>query len=73
MLLSPWDSDPRKVAQAMPGKNWKLQTRLLVREGALHQQIRNCLKIVKERREKLVAGPRWEPDSRTERPTDCQS
>jgi hypothetical protein len=30
----------------MPGKNWKLQTRLLVREGSPHQQTRNCLKII---------------------------
>jgi hypothetical protein len=28
----------------MPCKNWKLQTRLLVREGAPHQQTRKCLK-----------------------------
>jgi hypothetical protein len=26
----PWDSDGRKASLAMPGKNWKLQTRLLV-------------------------------------------
>jgi hypothetical protein len=41
-----------KVALAMPGKNWKLQNRLLVREGAPHQQTSNCLKMIKERREK---------------------
>jgi hypothetical protein len=28
----------------MPDKNWKVQTRLLVREGAPHQQTRNWLK-----------------------------
>jgi hypothetical protein len=31
----------------------KLQTRLPVREGAPHQQTRNCLKIIKERRGKI--------------------
>jgi hypothetical protein len=39
----------------MPGKNWKLQTRLLVREGAPHQQTRNCLKLNREG-EKLCRG-----------------
>jgi hypothetical protein len=34
----------RKAALTMPGKNLKLQIRLLVREGAPHQQTRNCLK-----------------------------
>jgi hypothetical protein len=28
----------------MPGKNWKAQTQLLVKEGVPHQQTRNCLK-----------------------------
>jgi hypothetical protein len=36
--------------------NWKLQIRLLVREGASHNQIRNWLKIIKERRRKIVSG-----------------
>jgi hypothetical protein len=36
-----------------PAKNWKVQTRLLVREGAPHQQTRNCLKLIKERRGKI--------------------
>jgi hypothetical protein len=40
----------------MPGKNWKVQTRLLVREGVLHQQTRNCLKIIKERMGKIGCG-----------------
>jgi hypothetical protein len=54
-------------------KNWKLQTRLLVREGTPHQQTRNCLKVITEKGEKLVAGPRWVPDTRTDWPTDCRS
>jgi hypothetical protein len=45
----PWDSDPRKTALGMPSKNWKLQTRLLVREGAPNQQTRKYLKVIKER------------------------
>jgi hypothetical protein len=48
-----WDSDLRKAALAMPGQNWKVQTRLLVREGAPHQQTRNCLNIIKERMGKI--------------------
>jgi hypothetical protein len=40
----PWHSDLSKAALAMPGKNGKVQTRLLVREGAPHQQTQNCQK-----------------------------
>jgi hypothetical protein len=40
----PWGPDLRKTVLAMSSKNWKLWTLLLVREGAPHQQIRNCLK-----------------------------
>jgi hypothetical protein len=69
----PWDSNLRKATLAMPGKNWKLQTRLLVREGAPHQQTRNCRKIIKVRMGKLVACPRWVPDTRTDWPNDCRS
>jgi hypothetical protein len=60
----PWDSDLRKAALSMPGKNWKLQTRLLVREGAPHQQTRNCLKI-KRQGEKICRGSQmgaWHQD-----------
>jgi hypothetical protein len=52
----PWDWDPRKAVLAMRRKNWKLKTRLLVREGAPHQQIRICLKIIKEIKRKIVRG-----------------
>jgi hypothetical protein len=34
----------------------KRQTRPLVREGAPHQQTRNCLKIIKERGRTFVLG-----------------
>jgi hypothetical protein len=61
----PWDSDLRKPALAMPSINWKVQTRLLVREGAPHQQTRTCLKIIKGRREKIGRGSQmgaWHQD-----------
>jgi hypothetical protein len=50
MVISLRNSDPRKFALAMSSYNGKLQTRPLVREGAAHQQIRNYLQIIKERR-----------------------
>jgi hypothetical protein len=34
---------------------------------------RNCLKEKLKEKEKLVAGPRWAPDTKTDWPTDCQS
>jgi hypothetical protein len=34
----PWDSDQKKTALAMISKHWKLQARLLVREGDPQQQ-----------------------------------
>jgi hypothetical protein len=51
MLMSPVGLRPEKgCAGDAQKKNLKLNTGLLVREGAWHQQIRNCLKIIKERR-----------------------
>jgi hypothetical protein len=67
----PWEPDLRKAALAMSRKSWKLQTRILVRGGAPHKQICNCLKIIKGK--KLVVGPRWVLDTKTEWPTDRQS
>jgi hypothetical protein len=61
----PFDSDLGKAALAMPRKNWKLQTRLLIREGAPHQQTRDCLKLIKERKIKIGRGSRmgaWHQD-----------
>jgi hypothetical protein len=49
MFMSPVGLRP-EAALAMASKNRKLQIRLLVREGAPHQQICNRLKIIKERR-----------------------
>jgi hypothetical protein len=51
----PWDSDLRKAALAMPGKNWKAQTRLLVKEDAPHQQTRNC----KKKNDQRENGKNW--------------
>jgi hypothetical protein len=45
MLISPTEPDPRETALAMSSDNCKLQTR----EGA-HQQTRNSLESIKERR-----------------------
>jgi hypothetical protein len=33
----------------------------------------NCLKEILKEIEKLVAGPRWAPDTKTDWPTDCRS
>jgi hypothetical protein len=59
-----------------PETNCKLQTRLLVREYVPHKQTRICLKISKEKKkkgEKLVAGHKWKPDTKTDWPTDRRS
>jgi hypothetical protein len=55
-MLSPAELRPWKTALAMLSNNWKLQARSLVKEGAPHQQTRNCLKIIKERRGKIGRG-----------------
>jgi hypothetical protein len=34
---------------------------------------RNCLKENLKEKEKLVAGPKWVPDTKTDWPTDCRS
>jgi hypothetical protein len=43
----PLDSDPRMTALARISSNCKRQTRSLVRESAPHQQLRNCLRVIK--------------------------
>jgi hypothetical protein len=43
----PWDSDLRMTAPSRASSNCKRQTRPLIREGASHQQIRNCLAVIK--------------------------
>jgi hypothetical protein len=44
----------------------KLQTRPLVREGALQQEIRNC----QSENKNLVMGSRWEPDTKADKLAD---
>jgi hypothetical protein len=34
---------------------------------------RNCLQENHKEKEKLVAGPKWAPDTKTDWPTDCRS
>jgi hypothetical protein len=64
------DSNPRKIALAKTSSSRKLQTWPLVREGSPHQQTHNWLKIVLKNGDKLVAGPTWVPDIKTDWPTD---
>jgi hypothetical protein len=47
----------------------KLQTHPLVREGATHQETRNR----QTENKNLVMGSRWEPDTKTDWPTDRRS
>jgi hypothetical protein len=47
----------------------KLQTHPLVREDAPHQETRNY----QTENKNMVTGYRWEPDTKTDWPTDHQS
>jgi hypothetical protein len=47
----------------------KDQTRLLVKEGAPHQDNRNC----QTENKNVVMGSRWEPDTETDWPTNRRS
>jgi hypothetical protein len=51
----------------------KLQTRPLVREGAKNNKPATVRKKNFKEKEKLVAGPRWVPDTKADWPTDCRS
>jgi hypothetical protein len=53
----PQDSDPRMTALSRTSSNCKWQTRPVVREGAPHQQTRNCLTVTKIR--SWVADGSW--------------
>jgi hypothetical protein len=69
--LSSERADPSVTALARTSSNSKLQTRP-------RQRVRykitnsNCLKENLKEKEKLVASPRWAPDTRTDWPTDCR-
>jgi hypothetical protein len=54
MLMSPVGFRPEKDCAG--DAQQKLQTRLLVREGAPYRQIRNCLEIIKEKMRKIDRG-----------------
>jgi hypothetical protein len=61
----PWDSDPSRAELARTSSNSKLQTRLLVREGATKYHIRNCPKKISKRK-KIGRGSQmsvWHQDS----------
>jgi hypothetical protein len=50
----------------------KLQTRPLVREGATKITNTQLSEGNFKEKEKLVTGPRWAPDTKTDWPTDCR-
>jgi hypothetical protein len=70
--LWPWvlqDFDPGVTALARPrSRTSKVQTNLLIREGAPYQDTRNRHRDKRN----LVMGSRWDPDMKTDWP-DCQS
>jgi hypothetical protein len=68
MLTSPVGLRSEKGFDGDAQQKLELQTRLLVKEGAT-QQTRDCLKIIKKKEKKLVAGPRLVPDENTGRLT----
>jgi hypothetical protein len=67
------DLDPSVIALVRPRSNCmsKLQTHPPAREGALQQETR--IVNTEKRKEKLVTGPRWVPDTKTDWPTSGQS
>jgi hypothetical protein len=68
-----WDSDPGQTALVLSTINHKLWTHPLIREVLQIEKTANVMIISKEEKEKLVAGPRLRPDTRTDWLTDCQS
>jgi hypothetical protein len=70
--LSSERADPIVTALARTSSNSKLQTRPLLR-GRFKITNSNCLKENLEEKEKLVAGPRWAPDTMSDWLTDCRS
>jgi hypothetical protein len=57
----------------MPSKDGKLQTRVLVREGAHINNPVIVETLLKKGGQKLVVSPRWVPDNETDRPIDRRS
>jgi hypothetical protein len=58
--------ESRGTALARSSSNSKLQTRPLVREGATNPELS---KEKFKEKEKLIVGPRWVPDIKTDWPT----
>jgi hypothetical protein len=73
MLMSPVRLKSAKSCAGNAQQKLKTTDPTSRQRGAPHQQTRNCLKIIKERRENLVAGPRWVPDAKTDWPTARRS
>jgi hypothetical protein len=59
------NGSPRETALTKISSNSKLQTRPLVREDSLKENLKE--------KEKLVAGPRWAPVTKIHWSTDCRS
>jgi hypothetical protein len=64
---------PEKGCAGDAQQKLKLQIQLHVREGAPHQQIRNCVKIIKEGKEKNWSPVPDRSDMKTDLLTDCWS
>jgi cytochrome c-type biogenesis protein CcmH/NrfF len=63
------DSSVPALARPRSNCTGKLQTHLLVREGASYQETRNC----QTEKNNLVMDRRWELDTKTDWPTDRRS
>jgi hypothetical protein len=73
MLTSPVGPRPEKGCSGDARQKLKTTDLTSRQMGAPHQQTCKSLKIIKERRGgKLVVGPRWVPDSRTDWLTACR-
>jgi hypothetical protein len=63
--------NPRVTALARPRSNYTANYRpVFSSERALQN---NKPQLSKEEKEKLVADPKWVPDTKTDWPTDCRS
>jgi hypothetical protein len=76
MVTSPAGLGPESDSAERPSSNCtdKLQTRPLVREGAVQEENRKCLKVFSMNvKEKFVMASKWWHDTRTDWPTDRRS
>jgi hypothetical protein len=63
---------PSVTALARTSSNSNLQTHPLIREGATKITTPQMSKENVKEKENLVAGPGWDPDTKTDWPTDCR-